>query len=337
MRIALDAMGGDHAPRVTVAGAIEALREAPGRIRELILVGPESLLRAEVDRLGGGDLPLRIVDAPEVIGMEEGPAAAVKAKARSSIVVGLTLHARGEADAFVSAGNTGAVMAASLFVLGRIEGVARPSIGAYLPGPEGFSFLLDVGANVDCRPEHLVQFAHMGRIFVERILGRANPRVALLNIGEEASKGNELSKQAYALLGRDPGLRFVGNVEGGDLLQNRADVIVCDGFVGNVVLKFGESFAEVLERLVRIRLDARSLGGETLGGLGAILGELRALFDYEHYGGVPLLGVNGVVIIGHGRSTARAICRMLWRAEEMVRLEVNRHIAEALRALGVSS
>ncbi|MCS7081944.1 MAG: phosphate acyltransferase PlsX [Bacteroidetes bacterium] len=336
MRIALDAMGGDHAPHVTVAGAIEALQRAPGRITEVLLVGPGGLLEAELKRLGGRELPLRIVDAPEVIGMAESPAVAVKAKPRSSIVVGLGLHARGEADAFVSAGHTGAVMAAALFVLGRLEGVSRPSIGTYLPGPEGFSFMLDVGANVDCRPEHLVQFAHMGRIFVQHVLGRPDPRVALLNIGEEPSKGDERSKQAYARLAQDPSLRFIGNVEGRDLLLNRADVVVCDGFVGNVVLKFGESFATVLDRLLQARLKELSLEARALEVLGSAIAELRTLFDYEHYGGVPLLGVNGIVIIGHGRSTAKAISQMLSRAEEMGRLQVNRHIAQAMQAIGAS-
>lgn len=326
-------MGGDHAPAVVIEGVVQALREGEGALH-VLLVGREAVVREHLAVQDAEGLPLTVVDAPDVIGMEESPAAALKAKPRSSIHLGLGAVREGHADAFASAGNTGAVMAAALFGLGRLEGVARPALPGPFPTTQGQCILLDVGANTDCKPEHLVQFAQMGRVYVERVLGRENPTVGLLNVGEEPSKGNEAAKAAHALLVEAKGLNFVGNVEGRDLMQHGADVVVCDGFVGNIVLKYGESIKTVLPALVGREVKALGLdgagAGEATALLQRILGGVTRRFSYEEFGGTPLLGVNGTVVIGHGGSSARAIARMVTVAAEMVRADVRGHLAAAL-------
>jgi len=323
MRVALDAMGGDHAPREIVAGAAEAVRDLG---IEVALVGPEARLREEMPG-GGSAADLRIVDAPDVIGMAEAPAMALRRKRRSSIAVALDLVRRGGADAMVSAGNTGAVMAAALLTLRPIEGIDRPAIAAVLPTQRGRALMLDAGANVDCRPKHLLQFAVMGSVYAQRVMGVPSPRVGLLSNGEEDTKGNELVIRAAELLRRS-GLRFIGNVEGRGVFAGDADVVVCDGFVGNAVLKFGEGLALGIFSLLREELS-RGL----LVRLGVALARprLRALarrLDHTEYGGAPLLGVDGICIVSHGSSKSRAIRNAIALAAESVRSDM----VDAIRA-----
>lgn len=325
-------MGGDYAPANVVAGALDALLETNGRF-SLLLVGKEELVQQELQKHPGiaalKQGSYEIANAREVIDFDDSPTAALKTKKDSSIAVGITLHRNGKADAFVSAGNTGAVLSASTLILGRVKGVARPTIGALIPTTKSPSFLVDAGTNVDCKPRHLFEFGVMGSIYVEAMLGKKNPSVGLLSIGEEENKGNEVTLEAFSLLKKSK-VNFFGNVEGRDILQGKVDVVVCDGFVGNILLKFGESvpsffkskfmmFAEksFLNRLVA--LVARN-------GMRAVMKEL----DYQEHGGVPLLGVNGVSIIGHGGSTPKAIKNMILRAEEMVQRKVNTRIHEAM-------
>ncbi|RMH50647.1 MAG: phosphate acyltransferase PlsX, partial [Bacteroidetes bacterium] len=235
-----------------------------------------------------------------------------------------------QADAFISAGNTGAVMAASLFILGRLPGVQRPTVIGFFPTPESYCIVLDVGTNIDCKPEHLVQFAQMGSVYAERVLHRPSPGVALMNVGEEPGKGNELVKSAYALLKDTPGLNFVGNIEGRDVFRHAADVVVCDGFVGNVMLKLGESVVPLLKHLVGREMQRRALPPEQQQLVLEVLRATLRPFNYEEFGGAPLLGVDGTVLIGHGSSTARAIERMIQSAAEVARQQVAASIAAAL-------
>jgi len=329
-RVAVDAMGGDLAPAVVVEGAYHAARNSAGEL-EVLLFGPEELLYNELRIHDGADrLPIRVIDAPEVISMGESPAAAVKHKQRSSIHLGLAAHRNGDADVFVSAGNTGAVMAAAFFILGRIPNVGRPTIFSYFPGLDKPSMVLDVGSNVDCKPEHLVQFAQMGSIFAEKILKRKHPTVGLLNIGEEPGKGNEQVKAAYELLARASGLNFKGNIEGRDLFHHPTDVIVCDGFVGNIILKLGESVATALPLMIKREMQNQQLGPEQQAVVGGVLRGVLRPFDYEEHGGVPLLGVAGNVMIGHGGSSARAIERMIGAGREIAGHDVAGCIAAAM-------
>ncbi len=300
MKIALDAMGGDFAPGVPIEGALAALDEY-GDSLSIALVGPQEIIRREL--AGHGREPdghIQIVDAPEVISMSDKAGRAVREKRNSSLMRAIELHKSGHADAVISAGHTGAQMAASYMVLGLIEGVRRPTIGSLLPVANGrFCTLVDVGANTDCKPINLLQFAIMGSVFMEIVSGKRNPSVALLSIGEEKTKGNELVLATHYLL-EESGLNFVGNVEGSDIFAGKADVIVCDGFVGNIILKFAESVGSLL--LGRLM----SLGGASESFMDG-LRQVRKEFDYAEIGGVPLLGVNGISMICHGRSTAKAI------------------------------
>lgn len=328
-RIAVDAMGGDKAPAVVIEGAIRAVKVDSDL--EILLFGPEESLRDELKSAGVSDgLPILVVDAPEVIGMGEAPAAAVKTKQRSSIHLGLGAHKQGKADAFVSAGNTGAVMAASLFILGRLPGVARPSIMGFFPTTESYCVVLDVGSNVDCKAEHLVQFARMGSIYASAVMKRERPVVGLLNIGEEPGKGNEQVKAAYDALSGTTDINFKGNVEGRDLMHHVADVVVCDGFVGNVMLKFGESMATAFPHMVAAEMARQGLDDAQKQLVGQVLAAVRKRFNYEEYGGAPLMGVDGHVLIGHGGSTGRAIERMILAAAEEAREDVAAEIARAL-------
>ncbi len=329
IKVAVDAMGGDAAPSVVVEGAVRAAQSARGDL-DLLLFGPREALTAEMKKLSAFDLPISVHHADDVIGMSEAPAQAVKSKPQSSIHLGLGAHKAGLAHAFVSAGNTGAIMAASLFVLGRVPGAARPTLVGFYPTTKGFSLLLDVGSNVDCKPEHLVQFAQMGTVYAERILRREAPTVGLMNIGEEPGKGNEQVKSAFDLLREAPGIRFVGNMEGRDLLHHAADVVVTDGFVGNVLLKFGESITTALPIMIGQAMERLGLPPEQQRVMGTVLQEMREPFNYENYGGAPLLGVAGNVIIGHGGSTARAIERMIFAGADLARQEVARAIAGAM-------
>ncbi len=319
-------MGGDYAPEYVVRGSVEAVKESAGRF-SVVLVGQENRVREELSKavsstgLAESDV-CTVVNASEVIDMHDSPTSALKTKRDSSIVVGLTMHKEGKVDGFVSAGNTGAVMSASTLILGRVHGVGRPTIGALIPSAKEPCLLVDAGANVDCRPRHLFEFGLMGSIYVGAMLGRSSPRVGLLSIGEENSKGNEVTLEALSLF-RKSKLNFVGNVEGRDLLKGDVDVAVCDGFVGNILLKFGESVPEFFR--AKFRTFAERSAWNKLSALVARNG-LRSVMktlDYQEHGGVPLLGVNGVSIIGHGRSTPKAIKNMIFRAEEMVRRRVS--------------
>ncbi len=332
IRVAVDAMGGDHAPGVVVEGALAALAKA-GEELEVLLVGPQAELEAELAKHEGATVNgLHLIDAPEVIGMAESPASAVKNKTRSSIHLGLGAHKQGDADAFISAGNTGAVMAASLFTLGRLPKVARPTLIGFIPTTKGnHSISVDMGSNVDCKPEHLVQFAQMGAIFAERLLDRENASVALMNIGEEPGKGNEQIKATYNLLEARDDINFVGNIEGRDLLFYAADVIVFDGFVGNIVLKFGEScMTTVLRQLVMEEMERLQFDDAQKGLVKTLLGSISKRFNYEEYGGAPLLGVNGNVLIGHGSSSARAIQQLILTATRVVGHNIPEAITEVL-------
>ena len=329
IRVAVDAMGGDQAPSVVVEGAVQAVQKASGEV-EVLLFGPTARLQDELDSHDAGSLPLRLMDAPQVIGMEEAPAAAVKGKPQSSIHLGLAAHKEGQAEAFVSAGNTGAVMAASLFILGRLPGVSRPAVIGFYPTTKSFCIVLDVGTNVDVRPEQLLQFAQMGSVYAERIMGRAQPAVALMNIGEEPGKGNEQVKAAYELIKQQSGLNFRGNIEGRDLMLHAADVVVCDGFVGNVMLKLGESMTTALPEMVRQEMDRQALAPEEQALVARVLQGVSRPFNYEEFGGAPLLGVDGTVLIGHGGSTARAIEQLILAAAKVARQDIASSIAAAM-------
>lgn len=320
MRIALDAMGTDLHPRVEVQGAVEALRELPGDF-EVLLVGDREVVAAEL--AAHRDYPadrLDVVHASQVIAPGEAPAAGVRRKQDSSIVVGLTLQREGKADAFVSAGSTGAVMAASLFILRPLPGVDRPAVATLLPTKADPVLMLDAGANVDSKPHHLVQFAHLGVVYARDVLGHAVPRVGLLNIGEEPEKGNELAVETHQLL-TESGLEFVGNVEGRDVISGVCDVLVTDGFVGNVLLKFYESVAGFV---------CEVLMGAPPPDPGKAPSKLWQALDYTTYGGAPLLGVNGVAIICHGGSPPVAIRNAISVAIQSVQTNMVGHIEQQL-------
>jgi glycerol-3-phosphate acyltransferase PlsX len=328
MRIAVDAMGGDHAPREIVRGAIDY---ASSSADEVILVGDVPRLEREVAAYGKGRPgTIQMVDAPDVIGMGEHPATALRTKRRASIVVATDLVRDGDADAVVSAGSTGATMAAAIFRLGRIEGIDRPALPAHLVTATGPVMLLDVGANVDSDPENLVQFAAMGAIFAEHVLHVHNPRIGLLNIGEEVEKGDELAREAHAKLSALD-LHFVGNVEAHDMIAHRADVVVCDGFVGNVVIKFFEGITSFIFRALREDLQQGPIAPLALLALKPGFDRMKARFDYERYGGAPLLGVKGVSIVTHGRAKARMIENALRVASESAHARVPELIVQWTR------
>ncbi len=325
--VALDAMGGDAGPAVNVEGAVAAARELGLGV---ILVGVQEEIRRHLDRHDLRGLPIKVRHASEVVEMEESPSTALRKKKDSSIRVAVDLVRSGDADAVVSAGNTGAVMAITLVVLGPLAGVERPAIAAALPTLAGHAILLDVGANVDCKPRHLIQFAIMGNVYARQVLGKARPRVGLLSIGEEETKGNELTKEAFRALEEEPGIEFIGNVEGVDVFKGYADVVVCDGFTGNVALKIGESVAETIMALVReeVTADLRSRAGALL--LKPAFRRLQRRLDYSEVGGAPLLGVNGITIISHGRSSAKAIRNALRVAGDCVKSRVLDNIRDGI-------
>jgi len=327
IRIALDAMGGDNAPRVEVEGVAQALRELPPGFL-IQLVGRTADIEAALKAHGDVDRGrLQIVEAPDVVGMGEKPLAAVKRKPRSSIAVGLGLQKRGDSDAFLSAGNTGAVMAAATLMLRLHEGVQRAAIGTLFPTAVHPVLVLDSGANVDCDARELVGFAHLGSVYVRDVLDRPEPGVGLLNVGEEDEKGNAVAKEAHQLLKQATGIHYVGNVEGRDILageckKGRIDVVVCDGFVGNVVLKFYESAGRMFMGMIKHAFP------DVLGRPEAK--RLFKLLDYSEYGGAPLLGAKGVVIICHGSSPARAIMNAVRVAAHMVETHMDQDIGAEL-------
>ncbi len=324
IKIAVDAFGGDYAPEQIVKGALQAAEQDGIRV---ILTGNETRLKSLINGKPGSDL-IEIVHAPEVIQMDEA-AEAVRSKPNSSLVQAARLVKEGAAGALVSAGSTGATMAAGVLTIRRIKGVERPAITSLMPTRTGVALIVDVGANVDCKPSQLVQFAQMGSIYAENVLRIHRPRVGLLNIGHEPSKGNSLVKEVYTML-QDASLNFVGNIEGRDISAGHCDVVVCDGFVGNVVLKFAEGLADALFGMMKEEFTS-SLSTK----MGALLlkpglREIKKKVDYTEYGGAPLLGVNGVVIIAHGGSNAKAIYNAIRVAKEGVQQNIVQGIAERM-------
>jgi glycerol-3-phosphate acyltransferase PlsX len=328
MKIAVDAMGGDHGPAVVVEGAVAAVRELGASV---ILVGDSAAIEQELSRLGPADAGVEVRHASQVVGMAETPSHALRRKRDSSLRIAAELVRDGKASAFVSAGNTGAAMAISMFVIGVLRGVDRPAIAAVLPNLKKFTVLLDVGANVDPKPWHMFQFAVMGNVYARDILGIDNPRVGLLSVGEEEGKGNELTKEAYEQL-KESSLNFVGNVEGRDIYNGHCDVVVTDGFTGNVALKISESLAEMLGAMIKEELhrDLRSKVGAALA-LPAF-SRFRRRVDYTEMGGAPLLGIDGAAIICHGASPSKAIKNAVRVAAEWARAGLNEHIRAALEA-----
>jgi len=329
IRVALDAMGGDRGPEVNIEGAVAAARELGASV---LLVGDQAVLERTLERHDARGLRLSVVHAPEAVEMGESPSAAVRRKRRSSIRIGMELVKRGEAEAFVSAGNTGAVMATALLVLGPLPGVERPAIAVVVPTLHDPAVLLDVGANVDCKSRHLAQFAIMGNVYARDVLGRPAPRVALLSIGEEEGKGNELTRETFKALEDTPSLQFIGNIEGRDVFSGMADVIVCDGFIGNVALKISEGLADTLFHLLReeIKRDLRGRAGSLF--LVPAFRRFKRRIDAAEFGGAPLLGVRGVCCISHGRSTPKAIRNAIRVANECVTNQVIAHIREGVAA-----
>jgi glycerol-3-phosphate acyltransferase PlsX len=300
MNIALDMMGGDYAPLETIKGVQLFLSENNKENVDLTLIGDENKLIPLMEEFAINSENITLVHASEVIEMQEHPTKALKEKQQSSISIGFHLLATGKADAFISAGNTGAMMVGSLYSIKAITGVARPAIGAYIPGDNGkLSLLVDVGLNADCKPENLSQFALLGALFSKYILNYDNPRVALINVGEEEGKGNILCQAAYPLLKENERINFVGNIEGRDILMDKAEVYVCDGYTGNILLKFAESIYDIVQK--------RKIDDEYFN-----------RFNFEMYGGVPVLGVNKPVIIGHGISTSGAFNNMILMAKKMI-------------------
>lgn len=309
--IAIDAMGGDHAPDEIIYGALSAQKKFNCRI---ILVGNSSKLQSFLPKLPPN---VSIHHANEVIEMDDSPMVAYKQKKESSIHIGLALVKKGLAEAFVSAGNTGAVMSTSLFTLGRIKGVERPALASQIPTKHGHALMLDMGSTVDCKPIHLQQFALMGHFFSLNVLGIQSPKIGLLNIGEEDEKGNQLYQQTFDEL-KKSSVHFIGNVEGKDIFCHKADVIVCDGFVGNSILKFGEGVADFILEEIKQGIQHRLLGkiGAVL--MAPIFKQLKQKVDYEEYGGAPLLGVNGVSVVAHGKSKQKAILNAVRMADQAV-------------------
>ena len=329
VKIVVDAMGGDLAPASVVEGSIWAHRENHGDF-EMVLVGEKGKIHSELSRLKATDTPFVIHHASERISMEDEAVESLKKK-DSSIAVGMKLQKEGKVDAFISGGNTGAVMTHALMTLGRLEGIHRPAIASFLPTEKGIVVILDVGANAECKAINLYQFAVMGSVYTSQVLKKPTPRVGLLSIGEESTKGNEVTLGANKLLSEDRFLNFIGNVEGRDVLKGTCDVVVCDGFVGNIVLKLTESIDGFLTSLVKKRVKESLLFR-----LGAFLvkvsiRDLRKVLDYTEYGGAPLLGVDGVCIICHGDSPPKAIKNALKLAADMVKEKVNQHIVNVFK------
>ena len=318
IRVALDAMGGDYAPQEMVRGAVAAAAE---RGVEVVLVGKEDVVRQELARWKSRRGGVEVVPASQVVTMDERPVAAVNQKRDSSIVVGTNLLKRGEVSAFVSAGNTGAIVAAALLTLGRKKGIDRPALAAVFPFPAGPVLFLDLGANSECKPTSLLQFAQMGSVYMERVFGVASPRVGLLSNGEEQSKGSQLVQQTHKLLS-EAALNFTGNVEGRDIAGGVVDVIVTDGFTGNVILKMGEGLGDMMLGALRQAVSSKLHLRVASALLQPALRSAISVLDYREYGGALLLGVNGNVVIGHGRSDAKTVKHAVFAAQRAVEQRV---------------
>ena len=325
MKIVVDAMGGDHAPEAVVEGAVLAAREYNTKI---ILTGLTERIQAELDKHDPDHtLPIEIVHAEQVVEMHDIPGKALRSKKKSSMKVGLDLVKQGVGAAFLSAGNSGAVLAYSTVILRPVKGVDRPAIAIQLPTSKGISILLDAGANVDCKTNQLFQFGIMGHVFAEYILGKENPSVGLLSIGEEDGKGNEIVKETFQML-KNSHINFIGNLEGKEVYQGNADVIVCDGFTGNVALKISESLAEMIGSNLKLMFQSNWLSKLGYLLLKPKLVEFKKKVDHSETGGAPLLGVNGVVIIAHGSSSPKAIKNAINRAQELSEKNIIEHIKQ---------
>ncbi len=326
MVIAVDAVGGDYFPKNPVQGAVEAIKENSDI--QVLLVGPEQTIQNELDSLEYDRKRVHILHAPEIIGMDESPATAVKSKRSSSITIGISAHKQGRCSAFVSAGNTGALLAASTFLLGKLDGVIRPTIAATYPTIKGISLLVDAGANLELKPEMYLQFAKMSTIFAEEIMGINNPSVGLLNVGEEAEKGLDIHKGVHKMLSELP--NFTGNIEGKDILFGKTDIYLTDGFTGNVLLKFGESVPEILQLLLKKTMDEEKLSEESQKLVYNIIAKTMGQFNYERVGGIPFLGVDGLSLVGHGGSSVTAIKNMVLNAARCVEYRINDKIVSSL-------
>ena len=326
MIIAVDAAGGDHYPKNPILGALEAVKEFDNLT--VLLVGPEKLVQSELSQHHHEQSRIQILDAPQVVDMTDSASLALKQKPNSSIAKGITLHKKGHCHGFVSAGNTGVLLAASMFILGKLEGISRPTIATYYPSLEGFRLIIDAGANLDIKPEMALQFALMGQVYAKEIMGIEQPRVGLLNVGEEEGKGTELLKEIYEMLKQLPS--FIGNVEGRDILVPKADIYITDGFMGNVVLKLGESLPGILKSLVGQKIKQHSSTPEMLHFVQQVFSEALAPFDYERVGGLPFLGVNGTSIVGHGGSSPTAIKNMIKVAMDCVEHSINDKIIASI-------
>lgn len=326
MLIAVDAVGGDFYPGYPVKGAVEAVNEFSDI--EVLLAGPEDLIKKELNSLEYNSNKIHILHAPEIIGMEESPSSAVKNKRASSIVAGISALKQGDCSAFVSAGNTGALMAASVFLLGKLEGVYRPTIATVYPTIKGNSLLVDAGANLELKCEMYLQFAKMSEIFASEIMGIDQPSIGLLNIGEEPEKGTDLHKEVYERLSKLK--NFAGNVEGKEILYGKADIYLTDGYTGNILLKYGESIPDILAHMLKNTMAMKGVDEESQKFVFQMLKETLNSFNYEHVGGVPFLGVNGISLVGHGGSSVTAIKNMIRNAAECVKHEVNQKIISSL-------
>ncbi|MDQ7786342.1 MAG: phosphate acyltransferase PlsX [Thermodesulfovibrionales bacterium] len=327
MRIALDAMGGDYAPAVNIEGALDTVNDFPDI--HVILVGEESVLRKGLEGKRYSSDRITIFHASQTVGMDESPSAAIRKKKDSSIRRGIDLVRSGEADAFVSAGHSGVVMGTALLCLGTSDMVDRPAIATIMPTLKAPFVLIDAGANIHCKPKNLLQFALMGNTYCRVILGRTEPRIALISTGEEDSKGNELTKETYKLL-KEADINFIGNIDGKDIFTGNIDVIVCDGFTGNVILKTSEGLADTLIKMLK-----REVANLTSGRIGYLLikpalKNFKKKTDYDEYGGAPLLGINGTCIISHGRSTAKAIRNAIGVASDFAGKKVCEIISSAI-------
>lgn len=316
--IAVDAMGGDNAPTEIIKGSIEALKEYPVK---LMLVGQSDKIEAELSKYEYDKSKIEIVHASQVIGNDEVPTSAIRAKKDSSIVVGLNLVKQEKAQAFISAGCTGALLTGATFIVGRLKGVERPALATLLPNRKGFSLLIDCGANVDSKPNYLVQFAKMGSIYMENIMNIKNPTVGLVNIGVEEEKGNALAKETYPLL-KEANINFMGNIEAREIPMGKADIVVCDAFVGNVILKYTEGFAKSLLGMMKDEITQGFVSK-----IGALLikpalKKMMKKLDYTEYGGAPLLGLNGIVVKTHGSADANAVKNTIKQSYNIVKTQV---------------
>lgn len=326
MVIAVDAVGGDYYPDNPVLGAIEATKEDSDI--EILLVGPDKLIETKLKSVDYDKGRVHILHAPEIIGMDDSPSVAVKSKRQSSITMGITAHKSGDCSAFVSAGNTGALLAASTLILGKLEGVIRPTIASVFPTIYGVRLLIDAGANLELKPEMYLQFAKMGTIFAREILEIENPKVGLINVGEEPEKGTEEHKDIFKKLSGHS--NFIGNIEGKDILFAKSDIFLTDGFTGNVLLKFGESFPDALKVLLSNTMKEEKISPEIQKTVYQLLSKSMHTFNYEHVGGIPFLGVNGVSMVGHGSSSPAAIKNMIINASQCVKHKVNTKIIASL-------